>query len=107
MTKSTPSRLSQPRASRSAGGRRWAWHHQTLVALRDHLVQQAESPQKTDDFDRDFVRALLAREPHALGEINAALQRIADGRYGICERTGQPIDANRLRARPWRRYGGD
>jgi RNA polymerase-binding transcription factor DksA len=109
MTKSEPSGPPSPphRPSRPHGGARWAWHYRTLVALRDHLVQQSRSPQATDDFDREFVRTLLAHEPDALAEINAALARIADSRYGRCEHTGQPIDAARLRARPWTRYASD
>jgi RNA polymerase-binding transcription factor DksA len=86
---------------------RWVWHHQTLMALRNHLLQQKASPETSDDFDREFVRALLARESNALGEINAALRRIADGTYGICERSGRLIDPRRLRALPWTRDCGD
>src|SRR5688572_20158783 len=71
--------------------RRWAWHYQTLVALRDHLVQEQQAPQSTDGFDRDFIRALLARESDPLGEINAAIERILRGDYGCCEVTGLRI----------------
>jgi RNA polymerase-binding transcription factor DksA len=83
--------------------RRWTWHYQTLVALRDHLVQEQQAPQSTDSFDRDFIRALLAREPDPLGEINAAIDRILQGDYGYCEKTGVRIAAARLRAAPWTR----
>jgi hypothetical protein len=82
---------------------RWAWHYGTLVALRDHLVQERQAPQATDKFDRDFIRALLAREPDPLGEINAAIERILRGDYGLCEETGRPISPLRLRAAPWTR----
>lgn len=82
---------------------RWAWHYHTLVALRDHLVQEQQAPQATDKFDRDFIRALLAREPDALGEINAAIERILRGDYGFCEVTGRAISPPRLRAAPWTR----
>lgn len=81
----------------------WAWHYRTLVALRDHLVQEQKSPQAADKFDRDFIRALLAREPDALGEINAAIERILGGDYGVCEATGRRISPQRLRAAPWTR----
>ena len=64
------------------------------MALRDHLVQQLRSPQTMDDFDRNFIQALLANEPDALGEINAAIERILHGCYGICEKTGRPISAS-------------
>lgn len=35
-----------------------------------------------------------------IGKIDAALQRIADGEYGYCEETGDPIGIKRLEARP-------
>ncbi len=87
--------------------RRWAWHYRTLVALRDHLVAEARAAtvDGTDRFDRDFIRALLAREPDPLAEINAAIERILRGSYGVCVATGWPVPAARLRAAPWVRLG--
>lgn len=35
-----------------------------------------------------------------LGEINSALSRIEKGAYGVCEKTGEPISEERLRANP-------
>lgn len=108
MTKSSPRKRLAP--SLPSAGRidpRWVWHHQTLVALRNHLLQQRKSPGTADAFDREFVRALLAREPDALGEINAALKRITDGTYGVCERSGRLIEPKRLRALPWTRHSGN
>lgn len=35
-----------------------------------------------------------------IDEIDAALRRVADGTYGICERCGRAIPIERLRARP-------
>jgi RNA polymerase-binding transcription factor DksA len=104
-------------APRAAGARlrrdllrvdpRWAWHFRTLVALREHLLQEQRAPQATDQFDRDFIRALLAREPDGLEEINAAIDRILRGDYGICESSGRRIAGARLRATPWTRYRSD
>lgn len=37
---------------------------------------------------------------NSLKDINKALQKIADGVYGICQYCGQPIDEKRLLARP-------
>ncbi len=39
-----------------------------------------------------------------LAEIEAALARMADGTYGECEETGDPIPFARLRAEPTTRY---
>ena len=87
--------------------RRWAWHYRTLVALRDHLVQEQQAPESTDWFDRDFIRALLAHESDPLGEINAAVDRILRGGYGYDEVTGLRIALVRLRAAPWTRRRSD
>lgn len=101
MAKPNPARSS--RRDRLRVDPHWTWHYRTLMALRDHLIQEQKSPHSADRFDRDFVRALLAREPDALGEINAAIERILRGTYGVCEVTGRPIAAARLRAAPWAR----
>lgn len=44
--------------------------------------------------------ALLVSTEQTLAELEAAQQRLADGRYGVCERCGRPVPAERLRARP-------
>ena len=38
-----------------------------------------------------------------LAEIEAALRRIADGSYGLCEGCGDGLEVGRLRALPWAR----
>ena len=54
----------------------------------------------TDTFDRDFALSLVSNEQEALAEIEAALDRIFKGTYGVCEITGKPIAAERLEAVP-------
>ena len=58
-------------------------------------------------FDRDFVLSLVSSEQEALAEIDAALKRIQDGTYGICEVTGKPIAKERLLAVPFTRYSAE
>ncbi len=58
----------------------------------------------TDTFDRDFALSLVANEQEALSEIEAAIQRIKKGTYGVCEVTGKPIPKDRLMAVPFTRY---
>lgn len=58
----------------------------------------------TDSFDRDVVLGLVSFEQEGLYEIDAALKRIEDGTYGICELTGKPIAWERLEAIPWTRF---
>jgi RNA polymerase-binding protein DksA len=58
----------------------------------------------TDSFDRDLVLGLVSFEQEGLYEIDAALKRIEDGTYGICELTGKTIPRERLEAIPWTRF---
>ena len=58
----------------------------------------------TDSFDRDLVLGLVSFEQEGLYEIDAALKRIEDGTYGICELTGKRIPWKRLEAIPWTRF---
>jgi RNA polymerase-binding transcription factor DksA len=61
----------------------------------------------TDTFDRDFALSLVSSEQEALTEIDAALKRIHDGSYGICEITQKPIAKERLLAVPFTRYSAE
>lgn len=102
--------------------RRWAWHYRTLLALRDRLMQDTQrkrhdaadaiephsmhlADSATDEFDHDLALAMLAREERAVTEINDAITRILEGRYGVCEESGERIPSARLRALPWCRFG--
>jgi hypothetical protein len=58
----------------------------------------------TDSFDRDLALGLASFEQELLYEVDAALKRLDDGAYGICELTGKPIPWNRLQAIPWTRF---
>jgi DnaK suppressor protein len=58
----------------------------------------------TDTFDRDFALSLVSSEQEALSEIEAAIKRVHDGSYGICEATQKPIAKERLLAVPFTRY---
>ncbi len=61
----------------------------------------------TDTFDRDFALSLVSNEQEALSEIEAAIKRIHDGTYGICESTQKPIAKERLLAVPFTRYSAE
>ena len=58
----------------------------------------------TDNFEQEFALGLMDGERKILSKIWAALQRIEEGTFGICEGTGVPIAKARLDARPWARY---
>jgi RNA polymerase-binding transcription factor DksA len=58
----------------------------------------------TDSCEIDNIIGLMDSERKILVEVNDALSRIEDGKYGICEGRGEPIPKQRLKAIPWARY---
>jgi RNA polymerase-binding protein DksA len=55
----------------------------------------------TATFDREMASTLEENSTHVLSEIDAALARIEDGTFGICQRCGNQIVEERLHALPW------
>jgi DnaK suppressor protein len=51
-------------------------------------------------FERAQLAALTDQARSHLAELDEALDRLRQGRYGRCERCGRPIGAERLAARP-------
>lgn len=99
----------------------WRPYFRRLMELRDHFLRQrvdlnqdalSETPAfsmhmadaATDTYDRDLALGLLSSEQDALYQIEQALRRIQDGKYGICEMTGKPIERGRLEVIPWTRF---
>lgn len=64
----------------------------------NHLADTA-----TAMYDRELDEGLEEGARDTIAEIDAALQRIEDGTYGICGVCGKPIGADRLSALPWTR----
>ena len=58
----------------------------------------------TDVFEQDFTLGMAAQERELIVQIDAALQRIEDRTYGVCQATGKPIPKARLNAKPWAKY---
>jgi RNA polymerase-binding transcription factor DksA len=73
-----------------------------LSAYGQHMADAG-----TDTFDRDFALSMVATEQEALSEIDAAIKRIHDGTYGICEITQKPIAKERLLAVPFTRNSAE
>jgi RNA polymerase-binding transcription factor DksA len=61
----------------------------------------SEDDQRAFAQESSIVRGLSAIESGELSRVNAALERIRAGTYGICERCGSPVSTVRLRAIPW------
>lgn len=76
-------------------------------------AQEAElniehSPEFFDQANREALIGLeiqrANRNQKVLAEIRAALKKIKDGTYGICEESGETIESNRLLANPLARF---
>jgi len=63
--------------------------------------------QGSDTFEREKDMAILEHLERELAEIEAALQRLDEGTYGIDEVTGDPIVTERLEAYPIARTNVD
>jgi DnaK suppressor protein len=61
-------------------------------------------PDPTDratlESDRNFMLRIRGRERKLILKIEEALERIEDGSFGICEKCGEDISEQRLKARP-------
>ena len=72
-----------------------------VAAARDAGADDEHDPEgATLAFERQHVAALADAAREDLAEIDAALARLADGSYGICQACGARISAGRLAARP-------
>ncbi len=101
--------VSSPRAALEAAR---ALTLRRLAALTDDFdsVVAASLDTNADDehdpeghtiaFERSQVDALVRRARARLVELDAALARLDAGSYGTCSRCGDPIDPDRLAARP-------
>jgi DnaK suppressor protein len=70
--------------------------------LETHHADEMDEVSANQDLALLF--RLADKEQKLLGEIDAALTRLDEGRYGLCEGTGEPIEFRRLLARPWARF---
>jgi RNA polymerase-binding transcription factor DksA len=117
----------KPGKNRSLNAKFLEQQKHKLTELRDHMLDQMQGVAQTnlrspgddsqvsafgmhqadagsDAYEKDFALSLLSQEQDALYEINAAIKRIEDGSYGICEMSGQPIPMSRLEAIPFARF---
>lgn len=72
-----------------------------VAASTNANVDDEHDPEGTTiAFERSQLDAHLRRVEGDLAELDAARERLAQGRYGRCERCGGPIPLDRLAARP-------
>jgi len=98
----------------------WSWHERALRQIRETLIRERNDREVAaraslerggvdaidvarEQTEHENLVAEISQEEAELVEVEAALERIQKGTYGICEATGQPISALRLRALPWTR----
>ncbi len=55
----------------------------------------------SDNFEQEFTLSLMESEEATLANIEAALERVEDGTYGLCEECGVKIPKKRLEAIPY------
>lgn len=85
-----------------------AWREEILLDAQETLSHLQESNGQESDIadrasaesDRSIELRTRDRQRKLVAKIDAALRRIADGSYGYCEETGEPISLKRLEARP-------
>jgi len=75
----------------------------------DRLIQDSVGANADDEhdpegatiaFERAQLSSLLGAAERRLAEIDRTVANLDAGTYGLCERCGQPIAAERLAARP-------
>lgn len=58
----------------------------------------------TDNFDQEFTLSLMETEGDTLSAIEAALERVEEGSFGLCEECGNGIAKTRLQAIPYAHF---
>jgi DnaK suppressor protein len=85
-----------------------SWRDEILLEVKETLQRLQEdnehhcdlADQANSEADRTVDLLAHDRQRKLIAKIDAALQRIEDGTYGYCARTGEPIGIKRLEARP-------
>ena len=74
---------------------------ETLGHLQEenHIMPDV-ADRASSETDRALELRTRDRQRKLISKIDSALKRVADGSYGYCEETGDPISLKRLDARP-------
>jgi DnaK suppressor protein len=80
-------------------------HEEVRDAMVRHLFEQDDPRDDADESLRVQIRdarmSLAENEARRAQEIEAALERMRDGTYGVCVDCEQPIELERLKQVPW------
>ncbi len=74
------------------------------AAAGSNLDDEHDPEGSTVAFEREQLAGERSRTEHKLQELDAALDRLRDHRYGRCERCGRPVGDARLDALPATRW---
>ena len=70
--------------------------------IQTDSADENETADKFEEFETN--KGIMDKLQKQLTEVEAALDRIEKGTYGICENTHKPIDRDRLEANPSSRF---
>ena len=73
---------------------------ETVENLQDSIAPADMSDRATQESEKSLELKSRDRQRKLIAKIDAALARIENGSYGYCEVTGEPINIERLDARP-------
>lgn len=95
-------RLHEERASLRASASQLTDDMAALIAAsRDSNADDEHDPEgQTIAYERSQLSAVTSQAQEHLREVDAAIDRVETGTYGVCEVCREPIDAARLEARP-------
>jgi len=86
-------------------------HHQTEDTLSNKLEGSEASGSGmhqgdagSEAYDREFALNMLGKEADSLKQIEQAIKRAEEGKYGICEMSGEDIPEIRLEALPYTKF---
>jgi len=71
---------------------------------RDSEATQDPADMAANAYTKELLVSMSANDRQLLESIDAALDRIEEGKYGKCINCGQPIQEKRLEAVPWARH---
>jgi DnaK suppressor protein len=70
--------------------------HNKTTSMPNHMAELGSG-----NFDQELTLRVLGGEEDALEQIEAAIERIEGGNYGLCETCGEHIPKRRLDAIPY------
>jgi DnaK suppressor protein len=71
---------------------------------RDAEATQDPADMAANAYTKELLMSMSTNDRQLLESIDAALDRIDEGKYGKCNHCGQPIQEKRLEAVPWARH---